>query len=396
MRAASYRVGSKALVAGVDLMLPPGQLIAVIGPNGAGKSTLLRLLSGELAPTEGAVNLDGRAIASYTAAALARRRAVVSQSTALSFPFTAREVVLLGASVPGFAAAPEEMQRTARDCLRTVGLTGFEERLYTQLSGGERQRVQIARALLQLAVAEREQREPTILMLDEPTASLDLAHQGLVLAEARRQAHQGRAVLAILHDLNLAAAFADELVLMSQGRIAARGTAQDVLSRRAAVARLRLRSACQHDAQARHAVRAAAPKPRLTLLPLAPGAIEQLAHLAREILLRIRLVEQVDVRVEAPVVDDGVARIARGVEHRHIRPQLGQAVAQLASADATGQHHVGEEEIDARRIGGETQRIGRRAGLDDGVAELLEDLTRILAHPVVVLDDQDRLARSRR
>src|SRR5262249_28232849 len=101
-------------------------------------------------------------------------------------------------------------------------------RLFTQLSGGERQRAHVARALLQLAVAQRSQPEPAVLLLDEPTASLDLAHQGLVLEEARRQAHKGRAVLAILHDLNLAAAFADELVLMSGGRVAAQGKAADV------------------------------------------------------------------------------------------------------------------------------------------------------------------------
>jgi len=226
--AASYRVGTKALVADVELTLRPGKLIAIIGPNGAGKSTLLRLLSGELRPTSGRVELDGRPLATYASGELARRRAVVPQATALSFPFTAREVVLLGATVPGFVAPPDHIERTARDCLRTVGLLDIMERLYTHLSGGERQRVHIARALLQLAVAERERSAPAVLMLDEPTASLDLAHQGLVLGEARRQAEAGRAVLAVLHDLNLAAAFADELVLMARGHIVARGKAEDV------------------------------------------------------------------------------------------------------------------------------------------------------------------------
>lgn len=225
---ATYRVGTKALVANVDLTLRPGRLVAVIGPNGAGKSTLLRLLSGELRPTSGRVELDGRTIGGYGAADLARRRAVVSQATALSFPFTVREVVLLGATVPGFVAPPERIERAAAECLRTVGLLGLEERLYTHLSGGERQRVHFARALLQLAIADGAREAPAILLLDEPTASLDLAHQGLVLSEARRQAHEGRAVLAVLHDLNLAAAFADELVLMSRGQIAAVGTADDV------------------------------------------------------------------------------------------------------------------------------------------------------------------------
>ncbi len=227
-RSATFRVGTKSLVSDVDLTLEPGRFIAIIGPNGAGKSTLLRLLTGELKPTLGAIDLDGRTLASYEPSALARRRAVVPQATALSFPFTAKEVVLLGATVPGFAAPSEHIELTASECLRTVGLLALSDRLYTHLSGGERQRVHIARALLQLAVAERGASQPAILMLDEPTASLDLAHQGVVLGEARRQARNGRAVLAVLHDLNLAAAFADELVLMNRGRIEARGSAAEV------------------------------------------------------------------------------------------------------------------------------------------------------------------------
>lgn len=227
---ATYRAqNGKALITKVDLDLRPGRLIAVIGPNGAGKSTLLRLLSGELRATEGEIKLDGRALGSYHAAELARRRAVVPQATALAFPFTAREVVLLGATVPGFVAPSERLEREAAECLRTVGLLGLADRLYTYLSGGERQRVHIARALLQLAVARAPDAPPSILLLDEPTASLDLAHQDVVLSEARRQTREGRAVLAVLHDLNLAAAFADELVLMSGGRVQAVGTPTEVL-----------------------------------------------------------------------------------------------------------------------------------------------------------------------
>jgi iron complex transport system ATP-binding protein len=202
--------------------------VALVGPNGAGKSTLLRLLSGELSATSGSVELDGRALGTYTAAELSRRRAVVPQSTALSFPFTVREVVMLGATVPGFVAPPAHIERAASDCIRTVGLVHIEQRLFTHLSGGERQRVHIARALLQLAIGHQPDTEPAILLLDEPTASLDLAHQGIVLEEARRQARCGRAVLAILHDLNLAAVFADELVLMSGGRLAAQGAASEI------------------------------------------------------------------------------------------------------------------------------------------------------------------------
>lgn len=228
-RNATFEVNGCRLVEDIDLMLPPGTFLALVGPNGAGKSTLLRLFAGEIAPTSGSVLIDGREMRTLKPVELARRRAVVAQSTALSFPFTVLEVVLLGATVPGFAPADARTERAAIAAIRTVGLAGFEGRLFTQLSGGERQRVQVARALCQLATARRPDGEAAALLLDEPTSSLDLAHQGLVLEEARAQAQAGRAVLAILHDLNLAAAYADELVVMSRGRIAEQGSARSVL-----------------------------------------------------------------------------------------------------------------------------------------------------------------------
>jgi len=226
---ATYAVNGERLVHDIDLALRPGRVVAVVGPNGAGKSTLLRLLAGELVPTGGSVCIDGRDLKSVPPSELARRRAVVAQSTALSFPFTVLEVVLLGATVPGFARAEPLVLAIADETLRTVGLTGFEQRLFTELSGGERQRVHIARALCQLATGKPRPGETASLLLDEPTSSLDLSHQGAVLGEARRQACRGLAVLAILHDLNLAAAYADEIVLMSRGRIRASGGPAEVL-----------------------------------------------------------------------------------------------------------------------------------------------------------------------
>lgn len=226
---ATFAVNGKRLVDAVDLKLQPGQVTAVVGPNGAGKSTLLRLLAGEVAPTSGTVHIDGRDLRSMGPGELARRRAVVPQATALSFPFTVLEVVLLGATVPGFAPAAPRALAAAANALCTVSLSGFAERPYTELSGGERQRVHIARALCQLATAHRRPGESAALLLDEPTANLDLAHQSAVLGEARRQAGCGLAVLAILHDLNLAAAYADEIVLMSRGRIRARGKPAEML-----------------------------------------------------------------------------------------------------------------------------------------------------------------------
>jgi iron complex transport system ATP-binding protein len=221
--------GGHALLADVDVTAPPGHVTVLIGPNGAGKTTLLRILSGEIAPGRGEACLDGEPLRAFSAAELARRRAVVPQSSAVAFPFTVREVVMLGVTVPGFAPADIAGDKRIDAALDAVGLMPFAERLYPTLSGGERQRVHVARALCQLAAAPRRRAESRCFLLDEPTASLDLAHQGQVLSAMRRQAGLGLAVVAILHDLNLAAAVADHLVLLAGGRVAAAGPPREVL-----------------------------------------------------------------------------------------------------------------------------------------------------------------------
>jgi iron complex transport system ATP-binding protein len=221
--------GVHALLADVDLAAAPGRVTVLIGPNGAGKSTLLRVLSGEIAPSRGKAALDGVSLRAFSAAELARRRAVVPQSSAVAFPFRVREVVMLGVTVPGFGPADTATHKRVDAALDAVGLMPFAERLYPTLSGGERQRVHVARALCQLAAAARPRTESGCFLLDEPTASLDLAHQGHVLSAMRRQAALGLAVVAILHDLNLAAAVADHLVLLAGGRVAATGSPREVL-----------------------------------------------------------------------------------------------------------------------------------------------------------------------
>lgn len=213
--------GKRRVLSCVDLVCKPGTVTAIIGPNGAGKSTLLKALSRELPLSQGAVYHDGRDIAGMPAHALAARRAVVPQATVLSFPFTVCDVVRLGGSVPGFTTAGDDT--FAMDALESLDLADFADRLYQQLSGGERQRVHFARALCQLAAAPVRPETTTCLMLDEPTSNLDLGHQMLVLQRARDAAEAGRIVIAVLHDLNLAAAWSDEIVLMQAGQIAARG-----------------------------------------------------------------------------------------------------------------------------------------------------------------------------
>ncbi len=213
----------RRIVDGISLAVEPGRVVAVVGPNGAGKSTLLKTLTGELNPTSGHVTLDGQPLERLSASALAARRAVVPQAAHLGFPFTAIEVVMLGVTVPGFGIDESEALLAAREALAKVGLLELRSRHYGVLSGGEQQRVQIARALCQVAIAARATDKPLALLLDEPTSSLDLAHQGFIVGELRNEAAAGRAVLVVLHDLNLAAAVADEVVVLSKGLIAAQG-----------------------------------------------------------------------------------------------------------------------------------------------------------------------------
>lgn len=220
----TIRRGGRALVESVSLSLEPGRVTVVIGPNGAGKSTLLKMLSGELAADVGDVFYHDRRITSLSPIELARERAVLPQSTVLSFPFTTLEVVRMGAVAHG----SRDPNLAARQALARVGLGGFEGRSYNALSGGEQQRVQLARVLAQMPDPTMEGR-PRAIFLDEPTASLDIGHQISVLELARDFARRGGAVLAILHDLNLAAEFADHLAILHRGRLVREGSPRDTI-----------------------------------------------------------------------------------------------------------------------------------------------------------------------
>jgi iron complex transport system ATP-binding protein len=226
LEAVRVRRGSRAIVDGITLEARPGEVLAVIGPNGAGKSTLLRLASGELAPDEGRALLDGVPIAGADARTLAERRAVLPQSFALSFPFTVRELVVLGVEAGRPGADPASLPELA---MRAVGLTSYGGRLMPTLSGGERQRAHLARALAQVWTPVLDGR-PRLLLLDEPTASLDLKHQIDTLALARTYAAGGGAVLAVLHDLNLASAFADRVAALADGKLVASGPPASVIT----------------------------------------------------------------------------------------------------------------------------------------------------------------------
>ena len=228
-RDVTYKVQGTILVDSVSLAIKPGRIAALIGPNGAGKSTLLRILAGELRATSGKVLLDSRDLQSCSAALLASRRSVVPQASSLAFPFTVLEVAMLGVSVPGFEIGRERATTIARDALQTVGLHDLASRPYPHLSGGERQRVHIARALCQLMASTGSRDETRCFLLDEPTSNLDLAHQASVLTSIRAQARLGTAVVTVFHDLNLAAALADDIVLLEGGQIKAVGAPANIL-----------------------------------------------------------------------------------------------------------------------------------------------------------------------
>ena len=219
--AATYGNGPAALD-GVTLRVEPGAVVGLIGPNGAGKSTLLRLFTRQLAPASGRVLLDGRELERFGRFELARRVALVSQEPEVPVGFTVAETVAMGrAPHVGLLGAPgPEDERVVAAALAATGMLPLAGRRVETLSGGERQRAVFARALAQ---------EPAYLLLDEPTNHLDLRYQVELLAYARAQAAAGVGVLAVLHDLNLAARACDRLVLLSAGRVAAAGPPPEVL-----------------------------------------------------------------------------------------------------------------------------------------------------------------------
>ncbi|GIX31851.1 MAG: hemin import ATP-binding protein HmuV [Porticoccaceae bacterium] len=219
------RVAGFDLLAAIDLAIHPGQVTAVVGPNGAGKSSLLKVLAGDFAPSRGEVLLEDRRLAAWPARARAQRLAVLPQQQHLEFPFTATEVVEL-ARLPHATGRRRDREIVAA-ALEAVDARYLQARPYTQMSGGERQRVQLARVLAQ--VWEPCGEGGRYLLLDEPTAALDLAHQLLALELVRRFAAAGVGVLLVLHDLTLAVRVADQLVVVDGGRIAARGRPETVL-----------------------------------------------------------------------------------------------------------------------------------------------------------------------
>ena len=219
----SYEIEGNLLLDGVTMHANRGQLVGLIGPNGAGKSTLLRTISGILRNRDGSVQLDGTDIKDLSTREVATTLALVPQIAPYTYGFTSIELVLMGRypHLGRFQIEGREDDRIAREAMRLTEIEEFADRTLDTLSGGERQRVFVARALAQ---------QPSILLMDEPTANLDVLHQLKVLDLVRQLVNDGLTAVAAIHDLNMAARYCDRLVLLSGGRVIAEGPPDEVLT----------------------------------------------------------------------------------------------------------------------------------------------------------------------
>jgi len=250
--------GGRRVLDGVSLRARLGEVVGLVGPNGAGKTTLLRACNGSLAPTAGRVEVDGDRVAGLSARETARRVATVPQEPSLGFDFPVREAVAMGrtAHVPRFGRRGPDDRAAVDRALDRAAVTDLADRPVTELSGGERARVSLARALAQAA---------PVLLLDEPTANLDVGHQVRTLSLVRGLAgDDGRAVVAAVHDLDLAARFCDRLVLLADGSVRAAGDPGAVLAPDALADAFGVRTRVDVDD--------ATGRPRVTALPDASGA----------------------------------------------------------------------------------------------------------------------------
>jgi len=237
----SYR--NHPCLSGIDLELEQGKMYGLIGPNGSGKTTLINLLNGSHQPSRGTVHLHGASVHRMQKLDLARRLAFVPQNVALHFEYTVFEVVMMGRHpfITRFGAPSQEDIDLVTDALKTLDIYHLRQRLVTRLSGGERQRVLVARALAQ---------NTGVLLLDEPTASLDVRHAIDIMQALRYRVDTASAtVIGAIHDLDLAAAFCDELIVMQNGSIQASGRVETILSPELLQTVFRVHADIMHEAQ---------------------------------------------------------------------------------------------------------------------------------------------------
>ncbi|QCQ17322.1 heme ABC transporter ATP-binding protein [Microbacterium sp. RG1] len=218
--AIGLRLGGADILRDISLGIGFGRVVALVGPNGAGKSSLMGIMAGDVRPASGEVLLGGRPIGALRPSELARMRSVLLQENRVAFAFTAHDVVEMGRA-PWQGAGDGRDDVAIVEAMAAADVAHLAERTYASLSGGEKARVSLARVLAQ---------ETPVVLLDEPTAALDLRHQEDVLRIARRLAAAGRAVVVVLHDLSLAAAYADEVAMVAAGTLAAFGAPADVIT----------------------------------------------------------------------------------------------------------------------------------------------------------------------
>jgi iron complex transport system ATP-binding protein len=223
-----YHIGTKKILTGISIDFEPGLFHVILGPNGSGKSTFLKVFSGEQKPQQGMVRYDNDNAFRLNKIVLAQRRAVMSQQPELHFPLTVAEVVMMG-RYPHFTYRPAKKDEAiCRQAIAKMEIDHFTERDYLTLSGGEKQRVQFARVLAQLW--EQPATGCRYLLLDEPVSSLDIHYQHQFLQEVKNLAKENMVLVAVLHDLNLAIQYADELIFMKEGRIVHKGKPAEVVT----------------------------------------------------------------------------------------------------------------------------------------------------------------------
>ncbi len=221
----SWRQGGRNIVEGVNVDFPAGQVTAVVGPNGAGKTSLLRLLSGEIIPGDGWISINGKRLADVPLLERAELRSVMTQSSRVVFDFLVEEILSMGWLHRDSVRFADALNWVIHAC----HIDAFIGRQFNSLSGGEQQRVQFARALLQICPEFSDGLSGRYLLLDEPSASLDVAHELTVFGLMRQAAAHGVGVAVVMHDLNLASRFADQLILMQRGRVIRQGPTESVL-----------------------------------------------------------------------------------------------------------------------------------------------------------------------
>jgi iron complex transport system ATP-binding protein len=230
----TFKVGTRELLSGVSAAFESAKLHLIIGPNGAGKSTLIKVLARLLRPTSGEIEYEGQNVATSSEITLARKRAVLSQAIEVAFPLSVREVVMMG-RYPHFGGSPGPADhKIVDDLIDFVDVSQFIDRNYQTLSGGERQRVNFARVLSQVWPSEHQSSDfprCRYLFLDEPLTFLDIHHQIDFMKKVREfSAAADTLTIGVVHDLNLAARFADRLYMLDSGRIVAAGTPDEVLT----------------------------------------------------------------------------------------------------------------------------------------------------------------------